>query len=134
MTNVIEFKVPFVFGEQRPRILRNGRSYLPKETRDAQMQVIDAWQTASLGTSVPPHVPVKVFVTTIRPLPASRPKSMVEEDDTYKPDADNLAKLVLDALTKAGAWDDDAQVTTLIVNKAQRARGLEPRTYVRIEW
>lgn len=36
---------------------------------------------------------------------------------TSKPDADNLAKAVLDALTTLGAWRDDAQVSTLIVTK-----------------
>jgi len=36
---------------------------------------------------------------------------------TSKPDADNLAKAVLDALTTLGAWGDDAQVARLIVEK-----------------
>lgn len=34
-----------------------------------------------------------------------------------KPDADNAAKAVLDALTNAGAWADDAQVARLVVEK-----------------
>lgn len=34
-----------------------------------------------------------------------------------KPDADNAAKAVMDALTTLGAWEDDAQVVTLIVRK-----------------
>ena len=33
------------------------------------------------------------------------------------PDVDNLAKAVLDALTNANAWVDDAQVVTLLVTK-----------------
>ena len=33
------------------------------------------------------------------------------------PDADNLAKAVLDALTLIGAWGDDDQVTDLIIRK-----------------
>jgi len=34
-----------------------------------------------------------------------------------KPDADNLAKLVLDRLTKAGVWSDDSVVIMLTVTK-----------------
>ena len=35
-----------------------------------------------------------------------------------KPDADNLAKLVMDQITKSGKiWRDDSQVVTLIVHK-----------------
>jgi Holliday junction resolvase RusA-like endonuclease len=34
-----------------------------------------------------------------------------------KPDADNAAKAVMDALTQLGLWRDDAQVVSLIVRK-----------------
>ena len=36
---------------------------------------------------------------------------------TSKPDTDNLAKAVLDALTVIGSWGDDAQVANLYVEK-----------------
>lgn len=36
---------------------------------------------------------------------------------TGKPDADNLAKAVLDALTQIGAWKDDSLVVSLVANK-----------------
>lgn len=36
---------------------------------------------------------------------------------TGKPDADNAAKAVMDALTDIGAWHDDAQVVRLTVRK-----------------
>lgn len=34
-----------------------------------------------------------------------------------KPDVDNLAKLIMDAMTKAGYWQDDNQVCDLRVTK-----------------
>lgn len=34
-----------------------------------------------------------------------------------KPDSDNLGKSVMDALSAAGAWTDDAQVAELIISK-----------------
>jgi Holliday junction resolvase RusA-like endonuclease len=36
---------------------------------------------------------------------------------TTKPDADNLAKAVMDALTDAGLWKDDTQIVRLFVTK-----------------
>lgn len=40
---------------------------------------------------------------------------------TSKPDADNAAKAVLDALTQLGAWSDDSQVSDLRVRKEYAA-------------
>lgn len=40
---------------------------------------------------------------------------------TGKPDADNAAKAVMDALTDIGAWHDDAQVVNLVVRKEYEA-------------
>jgi Holliday junction resolvase RusA-like endonuclease len=36
---------------------------------------------------------------------------------TKKPDADNLAKGVMDALTDAGLWEDDDQIVSLLARK-----------------
>lgn len=49
---------------------------------------------------------------------------------TSKPDADNLAKAVLDALTTLGAWLDDSQVCVLLVTKNY---GSDPGVHVQIE-
>lgn len=47
-----------------------------------------------------------------------RLKDSAPERYTKKPDADNLAKAVLDAITQLGGfWKDDAQVTRLVVTK-----------------
>jgi len=45
-------------------------------------------------------------------------------------DADNLAKSVLDALTKAGVWQDDKQVDELLIRKCY---GERDEIVVRIE-
>ena len=52
---------------------------------------------------------------------------------TRKPDADNVAKSVLDALNGV-AWLDDAQVTHLSVRKLERRRATRARTAVRVVW
>jgi Holliday junction resolvase RusA-like endonuclease len=42
---------------------------------------------------------------------------------TFRPDADNLAKLALDAIMSAGLLKDDAAVSTLVVTKTWAAKG-----------
>ena len=64
-----------------------------------------------------------------------RPKALLRKMDrgtgtkpyTGKPDADNVAKLVMDALTKAGVWRDDTQVSDLVVRRAYLPLDLEGR-------
>ena len=48
---------------------------------------------------------------------------------TGKPDVDNYAKAVMDALTTLGLWRDDAQVCKLV---AQKVYGAQPGAVVRI--
>jgi Holliday junction resolvase RusA-like endonuclease len=42
---------------------------------------------------------------------------------TFRPDADNLAKLALDAVMSAGLLKDDAAVSTLVVTKTWAGKG-----------
>jgi Holliday junction resolvase RusA-like endonuclease len=42
---------------------------------------------------------------------------------TFRPDADNLAKLALDAVMDAGLLKDDAVVSTLVITKTWAAKG-----------
>jgi len=65
----------------------------------------------------------------------SKPKGPHGYYNTKKPDADNLAKAALDALTKARAWKDDAQVACLIVTKrfAQPKIGEQAGAFIGIE-
>jgi Holliday junction resolvase RusA-like endonuclease len=49
---------------------------------------------------------------------------------TAKPDADNLAKAILDGMTQGRAWGDDDQVVLLKVIKLWCAEGDEPRVDV----
>lgn len=129
----IRFYVPFVLGKGRARFMKgSGRAYTPRKTADA-MESIRAAYAAAGGAKAPDGAEVSVHITTIRPLPKTAPKSVEDEPDIHRPDADNVAKLVLDALNGT-AWDDDAQVTDLVVGKCRRIRGAVPRTYVWVDW
>lgn len=70
------------------------------------------------------HMPLSVALTFFMPRPKGhyrtngtlKPSSPVYMHDS-KPDADNLAKAVLDALTAIRAWLDDDQVCELMIRK-----------------
>lgn len=53
--------------------------------------------------------------------------------DLPRQDVDNFAKSILDALTKAGAWLDDAQVARLTVEKRFAAKGEQAHTRIGIK-
>lgn len=83
--------------------------------------------------------PLKVVLTAYFPIPKSMTKkdrervSSMELFPTKKPDADNIAKVVCDALNGI-AYADDTQVITLTVNKRYDLDG-EPRISIYIvEW
>lgn len=129
----IRFDVPFVRGKGRVRFVRaTGRTFTPDATSEA-MERIRAAYIAAGGSKAPAGAEISVHITTLRPLPKTRPKRIEEEPDIFKPDCDNVAKLVLDALNGT-AWDDDAQVTDLVVGKCPRMRGVGTRTFVWVDW
>lgn len=53
---------------------------------------------------------------------------------TKTPDADKLARTVLDALVVAGVLEDDAQVDTLTAHKRYSLLGCDPYTRVTLRW
>lgn len=138
---IVTFSVPFVHGKQRPRFSRIGekvRTHTPRETTRNEKRIADAYKGAcirQLGRVVaaPAHVPVKMAVCTRRILPKSRPKRILREPDTYKPDLDNCFKEIKDALNGV-AWADDAQVTEVHGFKMPRTRGAIETTYVTVFW
>lgn len=133
----LEFTVPFVYGLARPRFSKWG-AYEPAKNKSAKQAVAMMYVQASrrkygLVRKARKPLPVTVRIETTRALPKSKPKKIDEEHDTYKPDLDNVAKLVLDALNDV-AYDDDSQVTILSVNKQPRTHGAATQTTVIIEY
>ncbi|MDX2148060.1 MAG: RusA family crossover junction endodeoxyribonuclease [Planctomycetota bacterium] len=68
------------------------------------------------------------FARPQRLLKRSSPAGVIRH--TAKPDRDNLDKVVMDALTRAGLWHDDAQVCDGWVRKWYVALGGEPGVVV----
>lgn len=137
MTARIEFTVTFAAGKQRHRLdRRHARMYTPDDTIRNERAIAAACAGAMAEAGIKslafgPHEPVILNVDAYRPLPESRPKSVLSEPDTYRPDSDNEGKLVMDALNGL-VWADDAQVVDLHVVKHPRVRGQAERMDISI--
>ena len=108
-----------VRGQERPRF-GQGRTYESDKAKAYKDDLASAYR-AQDGTRFEKGTPVAVFIHAFRPLPKDRPKRVVSEPWTVKPDADNVAKAVLDALNGV-AWADDSQVVRVTVWKHERTR------------
>lgn len=138
MMDVI-FGVDFVAGQDRPRITTRGkypRLYDTHKSRTNKQVIAAAYVSACrkemIHTSemkAPPGTPIQIIIKTHRQLPKS---VRHEPHDIKKPDADNVAKLVMDALTGV-AYDDDSQVVKLGVVKCPRERR-KPLMTIEVIW
>jgi Holliday junction resolvase RusA-like endonuclease len=85
--------------------------YSPKPYKEWQAEAAKALK--SIAWSSPTSGPVEVTIECL----AARPKTTKLPHP--KPDVDNYAKAILDAITKDGRfWTDDSQVQRLTVSKA----------------
>ena len=133
----LSFELPFVAGQHRPRFSSRPFPHMLKPDRDAEREAeIRAAFDAAMAREglraplAPRGTPVAIAIHTRRPLPKSTPKRVGSAQDVGKPDADNVAKLVLDALN-GHAYCDDSQVTCLRVTKHPRTRD-GASTYVEV--
>lgn len=140
----------------RGRAWRLGSRYVARVYNPDQA---DPWKAAIVAAALkhrpcaPLLGPIGVRVEFYMP----RPKRLLRKSSpraacahTGKPDADNLAKVVLDALGKVNAarlrgrrtpstvplnvgyWNDDAQVCSLMVQKYYAALGQEPGATIEV--
>jgi Holliday junction resolvase RusA-like endonuclease len=102
----------------RPRAFRLGdgiRMYDPETSRDWKRTVLDRVATAWGDRGAPIEGPVLIELHFDLPRPKSLPKRVLHH--TKKPDVDNLAKAVKDAI-KGIVYRDDSQVVSLRVAKS----------------
>ena len=107
-------------GKARPRFTRNGRVYTPAETTKAEKRIKSAY-LCQVGMPKLWDDEVEVIICYHRQAPKATSMAKDCYADLSKPDVDNVAKLVLDALNGC-AWVDDAQVTKLKVLKGRRTK------------
>jgi Holliday junction resolvase RusA-like endonuclease len=125
-------------GKQRPRVVRqNGRtiSFTPDQTVQYENLVRWCYKTTENSKRFPDDMPLKVIINAYYEIPKSASKKkraqMLDGElrPTKKPDADNIAKIICDALNGI-AYRDDAQVVTCIIQKWYSE---EPSVSVEIE-
>jgi Holliday junction resolvase RusA-like endonuclease len=114
----VDFTIPGKpVAKQRPRKGAQGRFYTPARTMRFEQDVATAYLAAGGPRRAIYCGPVDMHIALTRPRPTSWPKwKSTVSNVTARPDADNLAKSVIDGLNGV-AYHDDAQVTYLSVSK-----------------
>ncbi len=122
-------------GKARPRMnTRTGRAYTPTNTKLYEYS-LRQWFIREYPNFIPIETRVKVTIIAYFGIPKSTSKKkeaeMLKENisPTKKPDADNIIKIVLDAMNKF-AFNDDTQVTKLEIEKKYDKT---PRIYIKVE-
>lgn len=114
-------ELPHIVAAARPRVTQRGgfaHAYDDPKHAKAMAYIADLYTQARGTIRATYSGPVILSVVSHRHIPSSR-KKHAGEQDTIKPDADNVLKLVMDALTGI-AYKDDAQVVAAIPMKAPR--------------
>ena len=115
--------------KQRPRI-SGRRAYTPKRTKDYEERVLEAFRSSYQGfyPAFGKDAPVRICISIYQAIPKSwsKKKCLQAERGEIVPlsrngDIDNIAKSLLDVL-KGFAYEDDCQVTTLIITKIYAAQ------------
>ena len=121
----------------RPRFAKRGKfisTYTPQETVNYENLIKLSYQTEIEEKKFFKGA-IKADICAIFPIPKSaskknREKMIIGEIPyTKKPDADNIAKTILDAINNI-AFDDDSQINELHVTKIY---GEQPRVEVSLE-
>lgn len=110
-------------GKERPRKGKYGNIYTPNASKHYEQEVEEAYNNVTDYYKFDGAVYVRIDAYM------KIPQRTKLKYPTKKPDADNIAKIIMDGLNKA-AWDDDKQVVKLVVNKFWSN---QPRVEVKIE-
>ena len=120
-------------GQQRARHTARGIAY-KSEIQKAREQEL-ALQLLPHALVRPLEGPLELSFLAVMPIPKSvskkRKQAMLDgsEAHTKTPDVDNLAKQLLDAMTRMRFWVDDRQIVSI---HGEKKYGEEPRWEVRL--
>ena len=119
----------------RPRFTKNGHAYDPEKSRDYKEQVALAASLSMRGHSAfPKEIPLKCVITIWQKMPkrfTKKQKELAENEflrPTVKPDVDNVAKAITDAMNGI-VYADDSQIVELVCGKYY---AVEPRVMVEV--
>lgn len=111
-------------GKARPRVFTNkaGKSQAVTPQDTVSYESLVRWVFTNTMEARKLQGEIEAKIVAMYPIPKSMTKKnrqLIDEGKlhpTKKPDADNVAKIILDSLNKI-AFDDDSQVIRLIVEK-----------------
>jgi len=134
MTFIVNFSIEGTpHGKGRPRFRRFGnfvQTYTDAKTKSYETLVKEA-ATKAMGSSPPLEGPVKLDLIIRLPVPKSYPKKRSEgclngsEWPTKKPDWDNVAKSVADAMNDIVFLDDTQIVIARVVKTYSAEAGVD---------
>lgn len=125
-------------GKQRVRVCVRGgyaKAYTPEETASYENLIMLSFKASNESYLIPRGTPVRIRIDAIYAVPKSFSKKRTNEalngnlKPLTKPDIDNVAKVVCDALNGV-AYDDDSQVVEIVATKIY---GNVPKLVVNIE-
>lgn len=123
-------------GKARPRFTKNGHTFTPHQTAEYEQKIRQEFARQAPPDFQPFTGPVRAWVLALFPVPSSysrkRREALAGTPYTHKPDADNIAKAVLDALNGC-AYTDDSQIQELAVIKKYAPACVDPSVRVLIE-
>ena len=126
-------------GKARARTKKNGQTYTPKETVEYEDKVKAYYLESQPRQKFFNKEPLAVGIYARFEIPKRTTKAEKlamlrgDKDPTVKPDADNIAKIICDALNGL-AYGDDSQIVHLTVSKTYiRQEDMQPHVTVTIE-
>lgn len=133
---IYEFEIPGkITGKGRPRVNTNTAiAYTPAKTKEYE-ELVKQYFILKYRKTQPLEGRLAVTVKAFFGIPKSTSKANREEmlqgsmSPVKKPDIDNIAKIIIDALNKL-AFQDDNQITRLVVEKEYAE---EEKVHVKIE-
>ena len=127
---VIRGPVPKATHQSNLRVLRTkgGRWFVGKTSTSPVLRWMRKIREAASDPISRPNAPLSGALAVLIEFTFERPKSRQRKGlgttlKVCKPDLDNAAKAVLDAIGEAGWWVDDAQVAVLILVKKEAPEG-----------
>ena len=133
---IYEFEVPGkITGKGRPRVnTTTAIAYTPAKTKEYE-ELVKQYFIIKYRRINPLEGRIKINITAYFLVPKNTSKKQEENmlnnaiSPTKKPDIDNIAKIILDALNKL-AFKDDNQITKLEIEKKY---GTEEKISVKVE-
>ena len=128
---------PVAKGRPRFRVIRKFvQTYTPAKTKKAEQHIRE--EIKKQFVRKPFTMPLVVELDFFFSIPKSYTKKQRQEIEdkyyyhTHKPDCDNLAKLVLDAMNGL-VYEDDKQIFGLMITKRYAIDNRDVRTEIRIK-